>query len=210
MSGTLAKSEPMIPILVALPPGAVADSLIHSLTERGGSCLFVSSWDEHLLGLCARLQPCVVVTDEDAFSSDAGLVESTLGLNDVRIVVVKRTDVAGNSFEELRLGCWGVVQEAAGILQILSAIERVCRGEYWLSRRRQANLCRILLAELRLGLTSRERDIWSRIARGDSNLRISEALCISEETVHWHIRGLYRKLSTSDRQRAIEIWHKGC
>jgi two-component system nitrate/nitrite response regulator NarL len=54
-------------------------------------------------------------------------------------------------------------------------------------------------------LTSRERQILSWIAAGDSNRRIAGRLAISEHTVRAHLRNLMRKLDVSNRAQAAAV-----
>lgn len=54
-------------------------------------------------------------------------------------------------------------------------------------------------------LTARERTVLEQIARGLSNVEISEALCISEKTVRNHITSIFDKLGVDTRARAIVI-----
>ncbi|MBI3668804.1 MAG: helix-turn-helix transcriptional regulator [Acidobacteria bacterium] len=61
----------------------------------------------------------------------------------------------------------------------------------------------MILKRLLQELTSRERDILQLIARGLTNRAIADRLCVTHETVRWHIRGLYSKLGVQDRFSAI-------
>ena len=52
-------------------------------------------------------------------------------------------------------------------------------------------------------LTRREQDVLQRMARGQNNQQIAEALFISLSTVKTHINNLFRKLDVSDRKAAL-------
>ncbi len=76
------------------------------------------------------------------------------------------------------------------------------------SRERLAPLLRGLLSEggahsLIDPLTRREQDVLRRMARGQSNQQIAEALFISLSTVKTHINNLFRKLDAADRDTAL-------
>jgi len=60
-------------------------------------------------------------------------------------------------------------------------------------------------------LTPREREVADLIARGYSNPRISEALCISRETTKCHVSNILSKLGVNSRfdVRAIILHRKG-
>jgi DNA-binding CsgD family transcriptional regulator len=61
-------------------------------------------------------------------------------------------------------------------------------------------------ATLRLevsGVTSREREVATLLARGLSNLEIAEALVLSPHTVQDHIKSIYAKLHVGSRQELV-------
>lgn len=51
-------------------------------------------------------------------------------------------------------------------------------------------------------LTAREREILNLMTGGATNQQIAEQLCLSTETVRWHVRRLYEKIGAKDRQDA--------
>jgi DNA-binding NarL/FixJ family response regulator len=54
-------------------------------------------------------------------------------------------------------------------------------------------------------LTDRQIEILTQVARGGSNRQVGKALGISERTVRNHLLKIARKLSTSDRTRAVVL-----
>lgn len=50
------------------------------------------------------------------------------------------------------------------------------------------------------GLSERQQEVWSCIAAGLSNKEIADRLCISENTVKYHIRNIYQFLEVKDRK----------
>lgn len=54
-----------------------------------------------------------------------------------------------------------------------------------------------------LDLTERERDILMWSAEGKSTYSIGEILSISENTVKYHLKNIYRKLNVTDRIQAV-------
>jgi len=58
------------------------------------------------------------------------------------------------------------------------------------------------------GLTHRERDVVGALADGLTNRQIAEQLWVSEQTVKFHLRNIYRKLSVATRGEAARWAHK--
>ncbi len=55
------------------------------------------------------------------------------------------------------------------------------------------------------GLTARERQVATLIARGQSNRDVAEALVIGERTVQTHIANIFAKLNVGSRAQ-IAAW----
>jgi len=55
------------------------------------------------------------------------------------------------------------------------------------------------------GVTKRQQDILVGIAKGAMNAEIARALFLSEDTVHTHVRGLFRKLKVGNRAAAVAV-----
>ncbi|WP_017594059.1 response regulator [Nocardiopsis potens] len=58
-----------------------------------------------------------------------------------------------------------------------------------------------------LGLTQREGEILSAVARGLANRAIAEELFLTEKTVKNHINRIFRKLGVTSRAEAIARWN---
>lgn len=52
-------------------------------------------------------------------------------------------------------------------------------------------------------LTRRELDILRQVSRGLSNREMADRLCVSTNTVKWHMRNIFEKLQTRNRVQAI-------
>lgn len=61
----------------------------------------------------------------------------------------------------------------------------------------------MLLAE-RYGLTEREAEIACYIARGHSVKKTAETLCLSQSTVQYHMKSIYRKMGINSKQQLID------
>jgi DNA-binding NarL/FixJ family response regulator len=55
------------------------------------------------------------------------------------------------------------------------------------------------------GLTKREIDMLKAVARGLSNHAIGKEMWVTEQTVKFHLRNIYRKLGVSSRTEAARF-----
>jgi DNA-binding NarL/FixJ family response regulator len=55
------------------------------------------------------------------------------------------------------------------------------------------------------GLTERENTMLEAVTRGLSNKSIAEELCVTEQTVKFHLTNIYRKLEVANRTAAARV-----
>jgi DNA-binding NarL/FixJ family response regulator len=60
----------------------------------------------------------------------------------------------------------------------------------------------------RIALTAKELEVLGQLALARSNREIARALWISDQTVKFHLRNVYRKLGASTRTEAVRIAHE--
>lgn len=54
-------------------------------------------------------------------------------------------------------------------------------------------------------LTAREKDLLRHVSRGLSNNDLADRLCISTNTVKWHLRNIFEKLQIKNRLQAVSV-----
>ena len=87
--------------------------------------------------------------------------------------------------------------------ELVRAVRAAARGESVLHPRVAARVLSGLRGdELTGGLTRRELEVLTRIARGESNRDIAAGLRLSEETVKTHVSNLLAKLQVESRTQA--------
>ena len=106
-------------------------------------------------------------------------------------------------FLALAAGATGYLLKESSTERILDAIREVRRGGAPMSRA----IARRVVASFRRPETSpvsaRETEVLTHLCEGRSYRDVAKALFVSEETVHFHIKNIYRKLSVHSKSEAV-------
>lgn len=105
--------------------------------------------------------------------------------------------------EALDAGVRGFVLKEAPLSDLLTALERVARGEAYVDPVLAGALAVEGLGDRVPSLTPRERDVLRLLADGRSNDEIGAELHISPETVRTHVRNAMGKLEADTRTHAV-------
>ncbi|TDC69503.1 response regulator [Streptomyces hainanensis] len=119
-------------------------------------------------------------------------------------------------FASLEAGASGFLLKDATFAELLHAVRVVARGEALLApgvtrrlierfvprRRPRLTVARGPARPLP-GLTARETEVLTLIARGLSNAEIAAALLVSDHTVKTHINRVFAKMNLRDRAQAV-------
>ncbi len=168
------------------------------------------------LALAIKLRPDVVLMDLRMPHADG--VEATRRLRDhdasIKVLVLTTYADDRSVIDALRAGARGYLTKDAGAAQIREALQRVTSGQPAIDPAVQQHLLDIITAtqasppggpapQFPAGLTAREADVLTLIARGLSNTEIASHLVVSEATVKSHINHLYAKTGVRDRAQAV-------
>jgi DNA-binding NarL/FixJ family response regulator len=129
----------------------------------------------------------------------------------VRVLILTMFDLDSYVYAALRAGASGFLLKDAPPADLLAAIRVVAAGEALLA----PTVTRRLIAEFARrpapvsrtldGITDREREVLTLIARGLSNTEIATHLHLSQGTVKSHIGHLLSKLTARDRAQLVVI-----
>jgi len=159
-----------------------------------------------ILAECGRIGPCVLVLSQESvekLNPDEFRAWVEVG-GSVRVLVLGTRKDPNLVKKFLSMGCMGYLPSRVPGPALRRAVRAIAGGEVWADRSTITQVMKsIILKQSIQVLTLRERDILRRIASGLSNRAIADRLCITHETVRWHIRGLYAKLGVQDRFSAI-------
>lgn len=106
-------------------------------------------------------------------------------------------------FDAVQLGANGILLKSGTPAQLRECLDAVRDGGRWIDPpilRRALDLAMSGGPSDRLrDLTPRERDIVGRVARGQRNREIADALAMSEGTVKIHLHRIFQKLGVASR-----------
>lgn len=177
-----------------------------SPAEDGFLVLQCSGTFDEVLEECQRIAPCVLVVSQESLERVAGSEFSArVGVGGAVRVLVVGNHLRSDQVEKLLcMGCMGFLPHDAPRSTLRKAVRAIASGEVWAERRAVSRAVKkLILRQLVQELTVREREILRLITCGLSNRAIADRLCITHETVRWHIRSLYSKIGVQDRFSAI-------
>ncbi|WJV49096.1 response regulator [Streptomyces flavofungini] len=224
-SGSPASGE-QIRVLVADDQQVVRKGLVLLLGMLDGIEVVGAARDgAEAVELAVRLRPDVVLMDLtmpvlDGMAATALLREK---LPDSAVLVLTTYADDDSIFPALRAGARGYLTKDADDDEVEAAILRVHAGQTWLDPVVQARLVSAVRSgeasppaepwvqgaeqEERAtppdGLTPREAEVLTLIARGLSNTEICAQLVVSQATVKTHINRIFAKIGAKDRAQAV-------
>jgi len=108
-------------------------------------------------------------------------------------------------FQSLKAGACGYLTKNTPPHKLLDAIKEVKNGGAPMS----SNVARMVVGSFnsfkkptRL-LTSREQDVLNHLCQGKSYKMIADALYVSQDTVRFHIKNIYKKLQVNSKSEAV-------
>lgn len=138
----------------------------------------------------------------DRFAGLSALVRS---LNGIPVVVVSAAETNEEMSAAMDCGAHGYIPKTLDSSVVVSAVERVIRGEIYLPP--------TLLGWQPGGgapvagngphLTPRQRDVLHLMAGGKSNKEIARVLGLAEGTIKLHVTGLLKVLEVNNRTQAV-------
>jgi DNA-binding NarL/FixJ family response regulator len=176
-----------------------------------------SSGDEALQVIAAARADVVLMDIQMPGMDGIRATEKIVELDSAPAVIVLTTFNRDDYlFDALRAGASGFLLKNSPTERIVDAIRTVSSGNSLLS---PDVTRRVIMAATQSRqspnsnndasaldqLTDRERDVFNRLIRGDSNQEIADRLFIGEATVRTHVTALLAKLNLPNRVHAV-IW----
>jgi DNA-binding NarL/FixJ family response regulator len=207
----------VIRVLVADDQRVVREGLATLLGLLAGVEVVGTAADgNQALALAAELRPDVVLMDLRMPRCDGVEATRRLREQDASVKVLVLTTYADDRsvIDALRAGARGYLTKDVGATEIRDALQRVTIGQPAIDPAVQQHLLDAITASpagtaagdthrYPDGLTAREAEVLSLIARGLSNADIAHQLSVSETTVKSHINHLFAKTGARDRAQAV-------
>jgi DNA-binding NarL/FixJ family response regulator len=158
------------------------------------------------------LRPDVILMDLrmpelDGVSAISALAREGVGS---RVLVLTTYDSDGDVLPAIEAGATGYLLKDAPRAELLRAVRAAAAGQSVLSPAVASRLLTQVRAPAAEGLSDRELEVLTLVARGATNRDAAQALLISEATVKTHLLHIYAKLSVSDRAAAVaEAFNRG-
>lgn len=128
------------------------------------------------------------------------LNEKIPDLDIIMLTVHKSDDVI---FDSLCAGAVGYLMKNTPPQQLLNAIRDVMNGGAPMS----TNIARRIVSSFQIkrsdNLTSRESEVLNLLCKGLSYKLIADKLFLSVDTVHFHIKNIYKKLQVHSKSEAV-------
>jgi DNA-binding NarL/FixJ family response regulator len=212
--------EPSRPItvVVADDQDLVRSGLEMVLSARGIQVLGSAPDGRAAVEQVARHGPDVVLMDIrmpvlDGIAATRRITESG---SPTKVLMLTTYDIDAYVYEALKAGAAGFLLKATPPERLIDGITTVAAGDALLA----PSLTRRLIedhvrrpspegvADHLGGLTEREREVFTLIARGLSNEEIRAALVISEATVKTHVNRILAKLDLTSRVQLVVLGYE--
>ncbi|MFI6100169.1 response regulator [Lentzea sp. NPDC051213] len=158
---------------------------------------------EDAVRLAGELAPDVVLMDlkmpgMDGATATGKVVASTA----CRVVVLTTFDTDGDILRAIEAGATAYLLKDAPSDELINAVRAAARGQTVLA---SPVATKLVSAVQRPGLSAREAEVLALVARGLSNIAISQELSVSEATVKSHLLHVFTKLDVNDRTAAVTV-----
>jgi DNA-binding NarL/FixJ family response regulator len=216
---------PPITVVLVDDEQLIRSALAQVLASDGLDLVGEATNAEDAIDLVVDVRPDVVLIDPKlrGTSGVATIEQLTRLAPATRILILTRSE-QNQVVEAIVAGASGYLLKSAAPQAIIAAIRATAAGESVISSQVAGKLLERIRERdipvtpasadaanaIRAVLTTRELEIFSRLASGKSNQEIGSELGLSTNTIHNHVASILRKLQLDNRiQAAVEAVRSG-
>jgi DNA-binding NarL/FixJ family response regulator len=208
---TMSQSAPRINVSVVEDNARVRGGLVHLINlSEGFKCVSQHPTAEAALEELPAARPDVVLMDINlpGINGVECVRQLKLNLPQTQVVMLTVYEDTEMIFKALTAGATGYLLKQTPPNELLNAIRDVHRGGSPMT----SHIARKIVASFQQAptpsrglenLTPREQEVLDHLAKGFLYKEIADALGISYDTVHAHIRRIYEKLQVRSRTEAV-------
>jgi DNA-binding NarL/FixJ family response regulator len=205
----------LITVLIADDEHLMRAGLVELLSSDAGiQIVGEASTGREAIHTAVRLRPDVVLMDIRMPDLDgiAATAELARVAPDSKILILTTFEEEDYIFRSLRAGASGFLLKRTRPEDLIAAVHTVALGDSLLS----PSVTRLVIDRIAQypiaesagdheieGLTPRELEVLTFVARGLSNREIAAALTVEESTVRTHVKRILMKLQIRDRVQAV-------
>ena len=192
-------------ILIADDPELVRSGLSLVLGyQKDFTVVGAASNGEEAVAAALALRPDLIILDLMMPAKDGTQAtrEILAAFPSARIVILTTYATSFEILAALDAGAYGALSKDISNADLVQSLHDVLAGRHVLS----PDIQNLIAANLESSaLTARQVEILGMLARGLSNHDIATALCLSENGVKFHLRGLFAKLGAATRTEAVAV-----
>jgi DNA-binding NarL/FixJ family response regulator len=126
---------------------------------------------------------------------------------DLAVIVLSGSDDRRQIEGALKRGAQAYVVKMIDPSDLPAVIRQTVNGTAFVRPRLHEDAEAVAADSQKALLSERELEVLTHVARGDTNREIAARLWLSEQTVKFHVRNVYRKLGISSRTEALRFAH---
>lgn len=198
-------------ILVADDHSLFRDGIISLLEAAGFDVVGQAGNGQMAVDETIRLRPDLVLMDISMpqLSGLEALRQIKAALPETEVVMLTVSEEDSDLFEAVKSGAHGYLLKDLNTREFLEMLEGLQHGEVAITRKTVSRLMESLSTsdhhrrDVAEELTQREIEVLQLAGKGLTNKALAQQLCISENTVKYHIRKIFQKLDAQNRTEAV-------
>jgi DNA-binding NarL/FixJ family response regulator len=213
------RSSSSISVYLVTENRLLRETLVRLFQNRAGICVVGEScYSKSASEQIAASQCDVLLLDSTATLVKTLISELNGNAPGIEIVLFGMDEDTDSFLRAVRCGVRGYVLKEASSAEIIAAVRVVAQGgaicppmlcrsllQFVAQESRQRSAMTDQQACIKLGLTYRQRQLVTLVARGMTNKEIAANLNLSEFTVKNHIHRIMKQVHAENRQGAVDV-----